>query len=345
MKDTKQPYHPTTEAIAIFSRPETWQFLQVSGPAVALSVSDIPREEGFVFAPFDPGAEPTYFVRGKPREIDINDFQEPETWHIRERKIKATDRSLYQELFEQALDFIGTHESEKIVLSARAIGDSLIPSIPGILTELREAYPTAFVYAFYLPDKEFWIGATPELLWETTPDVHRTVALAGTMQHGDQLEVWGGKERLEHRYVEWFVEEQLGDRSYTKSGPRPVKAGPIYHLKTEYEIALQESDINPVDFHPGPALSGYPVPSAVRWIIQKEHEPRRYYTGFLGPVTETGQSALYINLRCVEILQSGNVYYAGGGLTSDSNVDSEWNEIQDKLSTLRSKFRYDQETV
>lgn len=331
-------------SFAIYSMPGTSHFLQISGPALPIARDEIFQHDGFVFAPFDLASEPVYVINGSVENCDLealDDYQ----WEMGKRQVEKTSRPTYTAMFDQALSAIQSGFLEKIVISARDIDQQGILSVSQFVTRLRQSYPNAFVYVFYMPGVEMWIGATPEMLLEVSDTTRSTVALAGTMRNVAKLTDWGEKERLEHRFVEQFVEETLDGRHYRKTGPAPIQAGPVYHLKTEYQIPLDEPFVNPVDLHPGPALSGYPVPESVERIKQIEHEPRRYYTGFLGPVSTSGKCRMYINLRCLEVLQTGSVLYAGGGLTIDSDLEKEWREIQDKLSTLRSKMYKDHNKV
>src|SRR5690625_6799370 len=132
-------------------------------------------------------------------------------------------------------------EIDKIVLSIREVEDKNLPDISYFLSQLRESYPHAFIFAFYIPQKEFWIGATPELLLDTQYPFQRTVALAGTLTDAPRLEDWGSKEKEEHRYVEIFVEEKLEGKPYKKEGPQPIQAGPVHHLRSEEHTSELQS--------------------------------------------------------------------------------------------------------
>lgn len=326
-----------TDSIALYSLPDTNHFYEVSGPAEHTSPGNVFKERGFVFAPFDASEDPIYRIPGSPVKTPLHKY-ELYQWQRPSRIVLQTDQATYASMFRKAIKNITSGEYEKIVLSVRETDDTPVPSIPIFLQQLRDSYPSAFIYLFYVPGQELWIGASPELLLDTNYPFQRTAALAGTRKDAPKMEQWPEKERLEHHYVEQYVEEVIDGEEYRKEGPIPVRAGPVYHLRTNYFIDIQDPPVNPFTLHPGPALSGYPVKISIEQIHSIEDSSRRYYTGFLGPVWGEGNSRLFINLRCLEMLQESNVLYAGGGLTIDSDVDAEWSEIQDKLSTLRSKF-------
>ncbi|MBY5957578.1 chorismate-binding protein [Membranicola marinus] len=326
-----------TESIALYSLPDTDHFYEVCGPAEQTNPENVFQKRGVVFAPFEISDHPIYRIPGQPVKTTLTKY-ENFNWQKKHRPLHQTKQSTYQDMFHRAIQGIEVGSCEKIVLSTRSADTSSIPSLPAFLQQLRQSYPSAFVYLFYIPHEELWIGASPELLLDTNYPFQRTAALAGTRKGAPKLGDWPAKEREEHHYVEQYVEKVIEGQKFRKEGPHPVKAGPVFHLKTNYFIDIEGPVVNPFRLHPGPALSGYPVQAAIQKIHEIEDSSRHYYTGFLGPVWNEGNSRLFINLRCLEMLRDGQLLYAGGGLTIDSDATAEWTEIQDKLGTLRSKF-------
>ena len=78
-----------------------------------------------------------------------------------------------------------------------------------------------------------------------------------------------------------------------------------------------------------------PKHDAFKFILRNESVPRRYYSGFQGPLDVEGMTHLYVSLRCMSIHHNRYRLYAGGGLLSDSDEESEWNETEAKLNTMR----------
>ena len=328
----------TQQGTALYSLPEENIFYEVSGPVSEIEASEIFQQQGFIFAPFDHNELPIYHVAGQPKISEPNDHSFKELRENPYPEDVPVSRGKYQKMFEEGMAGIRKGDIDKIVLSVRELEPKHLPPVHDFLFQLREAYPHAFVFAFYMPEKEFWIGATPELLLDTQYPFQRTVALAGTMQNAPRLEDWGEKEKEEHHYVEIFLEDVLEGRPYRKEGPLPIEAGPVHHLSTNYYIHMESIPLNPVEIHPSPALSGFPVTGIKDHIRMIEPHKRRYYTGFLGPIWNEGHSKFFINLRCLEIFKDKVALYAGGGMTIDSDSDMEWEEIKHKLSTLRAKF-------
>ena len=88
--------------------------------------------------------------------------------------------------------------------------------------------------------------------------------------------------------------------------------------------------------HPSPAVCGLPKREAFHFILHNESVPRRYYSGFQGLLGVGGMTHLYVSLRCMSIHPNHYRLYAGGGLLSDSDEESEWQETEAKLNTMRN---------
>ncbi|EKC80440.1 protein containing Chorismate binding protein, partial [human gut metagenome] len=89
--------------------------------------------------------------------------------------------------------------------------------------------------------------------------------------------------------------------------------------------------------YPTPAVCGIPKDEARRFILQYEHQSRKYYSGFVGPISPKGKTHLYVSLRCMNILDDGSCeLYAGGGLLKESEMEKEWKETEAKMQTILS---------
>ncbi len=80
-----------------------------------------------------------------------------------------------------------------------------------------------------------------------------------------------------------------------------------------------------------------PKIGAKELIEAKETHQRHLYTGFWGPTSKTGFD-FYVNIRLSQIFQHNIVYYAGAGITEDSDPESEWNETEAKCDNLALKL-------
>ncbi len=239
-------------------------------------------------------------------------------------------------------------EFDKVV-SARTL-DEPLPEHFNVVDQfqrMEKAYPGDFINLVSIPERGTWMGVTPELLIESSNDQFRTVSLAGTQPFPLDVDLseaaWNQKEIEEQAMVSRYIIEQFKTirlREFEESGPRSIRAGNIIHLKTEYTVNLTEVHFPELStvmlhlLHPTSAVCGMPKFSALRFIVANEHLSREFYSGFLGPVNMDGVSRLYVNLRCMQILRTRAVLYAGAGITHDSIPEKEWDETALKCQTL-----------
>jgi len=77
-----------------------------------------------------------------------------------------------------------------------------------------------------------------------------------------------------------------------------------------------------------------PFEPSIDFLEKNEGYDREFYSGFLGPVNFDGESKLFVNLRCMQIFETKASIYAGAGVTADSVVEKEVEEVDMKIKTL-----------
>ena len=202
-------------------------------------------------------------------------------------------------------------------------------------------YARSYVYLLHTPETGTWLGCTPEILLSGGSNQWNTVALAGTqlLRHGALSSTWDDKNLIEQMLVAYYVRTQLSSFGIRpeENGPYTVKAGCLAHLKTDFHFHLPDAgrlgDLLNL-LHPTPAVSGLPKEEACRFILENEGYNRRYYSGFVGWLDVEGETKLYVNLRCMYIQPHSLTLYTGGGLLSSSELQTEWQETEDKLQTM-----------
>jgi isochorismate synthase len=225
---------------------------------------------------------------------------------------------------------------EKLVYS-RIKSEKLSISGKTLFERLESAYPNAFVYYFKDPILGEWIGASPEVLIKGTDQSFESMSLAGTKKAEDESP-WGAKEIEEQDFVSQFLQQTLvkhGVSDLRSDGPKTVIAGPLAHLRTDFhwKSTIDQAWNIVKDLHPTPAVSGTPRAKAIEWIQSEEKHGRQFYAGIIGAMDEQSMN-LYVNLRCAQI-QGNQIYlYVGGGFTTDSIPEKEWEETENKSKTL-----------
>lgn len=324
-------------------------------------------EQGFLVSPFmNPEGNETLFLRsdvyanrmenGSWKMVHgtpTNFIQEGSTaipYHLNTRPDTeiSGEKDHFIKMVEKGITAINEGEFDKVV-SARTYDEPLSKNFNIIdqFNRLEKAYPDAFVSLISIPGKGTWMGATPELLIESSSVHFRTVSVAGTQPFSLDKDLseaaWNQKEIEEQAMVNRYIVEQFKTirlREFIETGPRSVRAGNMIHLKTEYTVDLNEVHFPELGtvmlhlLHPTSAVCGMPKFSALRFIAANEHLNREFYSGFLGPVNMDGVSRLYVNLRCMQILRTRAVLYAGSGITHDSVPEKEWDETALKCQTL-----------
>ena len=217
-------------------------------------------------------------------------------------------------------------------------------------------YPRLFIALVDTPKSGCWLTATPEILLEGQGSDWRTIALAGTMKlEGDQLNgegeslTWSTKNIQEQRIVATYITECLEQftSDFREEGPRTVRAANLVHLRSDFNFRLSDhAHIGNLlqALHPTPAVCGLPKREAFQFIVRNEHTPRRYYSGFMGPLG-TDETHLYVSLRCMNIEHDTCHLYAGGGLLKDSILEQEWQETEAKLETIRKVIYLDNKDI
>ena len=264
------------------------------------------------------------------------------------------ERSSYAADFSRFHARLQAGDFRKIVLSRCSVVPHKGKDNPvDLFCRACQRYPRLFVALVYTPQSGMWLTATPEILLEGVGDEWRTIALAGTMQlEGDDLlgegehVTWSTKNIQEQRYVATYLTDCLERYAVDirEEGPRTVRAANLVHLRSDFTFHIY----NKVRvgellqaLHPTPAVCGLPKEQAYRFILENEHAPRLYYSGFMGPLnlspaaSSPAATHLYVSLRCMQITDQTYRLYAGGGLLKDSTEEQEWQETEAKLQTMR----------
>ncbi len=275
-------------------------------------------------------------------------------FNTEEKNFGPYNEMLFAEMVSNAINQIENGEVQKVVLSRTknvTLPDTF--QVVEAFQKLCVAYPNAFVSLVYLPEYQcFWLGATPETLVSMDKDAKfRTMSLAGTQSamndKGENLlagEIrWSHKEIEEQAFVSRYIIEcfkKIRLREYYESGPKTVQAGNLMHLRTDYMVDTKEVNFPQLGtvmlelLHPTSAVCGMPKIPALRIIAEQELHDREFYSGFLGPVNMQQESHLFVNLRTMKIVGNKAIFYAGCGITEDSNPVKEWYETEMKIETL-----------
>ena len=339
-------------SFALYRLPHSDHYVRIEGKTQEFfSCTALNGETGFVIAPFATSPDqPIIIIR--PDRVSTEPLASVPSNTIGEHSASSSvssQRSYY------AVDFANFHSQlqqglfRKIVLARCADEESAVSLSPEeLFYKACQFYPRMFIALVHTPQSGTWLTATPEILLEGNGSQWRTIALAGTMKlEGEQLNgegetaAWRTKHIEEQRVVATYIAECLErfTTNFHEEGPRTVRAANLVHLRSDFSFALPDNDhIGDLlhALHPTPAVCGLPKREVFQFIVGNEHTPRRYYSGFMGPLGIQESTHLYVSLRCMNIEGCHYHLYAGGGLLKDSTEEQEWQETEAKLETMRT---------
>lgn len=329
---------------------------------------------GFLIAPFKFGELPAHFIKAdfhlsldfdeiinNPNhdnresyeqlkaafEANLIQGRKANSYHLNSNST-AQSKSSYQLIIEESVKSIAEGKFDKVV-PARSknieIPDGFSPT--DLLIDLCKSYPNAFISFVSIPKVGTWIGATPEVLIEKTAHSFKTIALAGTQKADPDKSIsdtsWTQKEIEEQAMVSRYIIncfKKIRLREYDEVGPKTVQAGNLLHLKTTYAVNTNDTNFPELAtvmlnlLHPTSAVAGMPKEAAMDFLNQFEGLDREFFSGFLGPVKMANSTNLFVNLRCMQLLEKKARLYAGAGVTADSDPEKEYQETEMKFKTL-----------
>ncbi len=299
--------------------------------------------KGFVFAPFDSTKKSILIPLEKSEyhrvDLDSQELPLPSGFAHSEFYSEA-DKQKHLVLVNNGIDFINAKQVEKVVLSRKQEVQVGNFNLEEIFKKLLSNYNNATCYVWFHPKVGLWLGATPETLITVAGKQFKTMSLAATRPYVDSLEIeWNAKELEEQQIVTDFITSNLSAiTDHLKiTEPTTVKAGNIIHLKSSISGNLKSiNDLKKVLdlLHPTPAVCGMPKAIAKQFILENEQYDREFYSGYLGELNLDNTTALYVNLRCVQLKSSNAYIYIGGGIIKGSTAESEWQETIEKAKVM-----------
>ncbi len=320
------------------------------------------NQKGFIFAPFKNISKSIIFPLEKSTYSKNNFIVEKCT----SNKITYpnSNKEEHIRLVAKTIDFIKNNNVPKIVISRKEELQLSEFNLIKTFENLLNTYQTAFVYIWHHPKIGTWLGATPETLLQTKNNHFKTMALAGTQEYINSINVnWKEKEIQEHQFVTDFITDELIKMNINcnVSDTKTIKAGNLLHLQAEISGRLKSTtqieDLIKA-LHPTPAVCGLPKEKAKDFILKNENYNREFYTGFLGELNfekdkrqqknnrrnienhayqyKEKQTNLFVNLRCLQVNNNTISLYIGGGITKDSNPEKEYLETVAKAKVMKS---------
>jgi len=308
------------------------------------SINEI-KDDTFVMAPFDLGSEDSEdgiisYDLNLSEVINESTLLSLDITTNRVATANCAAKETHIKAINKMVSLIKNQKINKGVLSRIKRLRRKTENLTDVFLQLTKSYPSAFVYLALLPKGEIWCGATPETLATFKDGIFKTMALAGTQlinsRNISDIK-WESKEQEEQVWVQTHISNIFKNAhiKYEKSDIYAAPAGHIAHLRNDFwaqTSKVQAHSLIPL-LHPTPAVCGTPTPAARNIIKDLETHDRKYYSGFIG-ILGSENVQLYVNLRCMMIDRENYYLYVGGGITADSDAESEWLETENKAQTL-----------
>ncbi len=265
-------------------------------------------------------------------------------------RLDPQPREKWNEMISLALASIRAGDLQKVVLAREAICRFSQKVDPWhLLRKLRAANKNCYLFGIEEASEAF-IGASPERLYRRVGRQIETEAVAGTRPRGatpEQDKLFADdllnseKDLREHRLVVTGIMEALKplcDAMLVQPEPGILPLTRVQHLITRLQATLKPSvsdDELIAALHPTPAVGGYPKDKAMDLVKALEPFERGYYAAPVGWIAEDS-TELAVGIRSAVIKDNAVRLYSGAGIVEGSDAESEWEEIEQKLSTFVS---------
>ncbi len=261
------------------------------------------------------------------------------------------DRYHWTELVKKVTHPKFIKDTPKVVLSRLTqleINEEINPWM--LLACWQGRNPNSFQFGFqFSPDRTF-ISCTPERLYRRCQRELFTEALAGTTVRGLNQEedkhlaqqlLDDTKNSHENQLVRQHIVDALTPLSNYVGAEKLAKVFKLSHIQHLHRAIRAELKPGVDDFqlllalHPTPAVGGLPKEPAMSFIRQREGYARGWYAGACGYFNKY-ESEFAVAIRSA-LIEPGRInLFAGAGIVSGSEPEAEWQELENKLTTILS---------
>lgn len=260
-------------------------------------------------------------------------------------------RSQYQRDFKKIMRAIDNKEIEEINYTV-PFEATFTGSAYRYYKQLKEAQQANYC-AYFQFDQFSILSASPELFFQFEKDAITMRPMKGTVKRGKTVEedlnrkAWlkqSEKNKLENRLTTNLMCEELEKITHKKNiditAPYQVEQYPTVYQMTS-EITGKVNDTISWSaliraLFPCGSISGVPKSESLHFIKALESGPREVYCGAMGYISPGNQAVFNVPIRTVWVDHNRQrAYYgAGGGITAQSLMKEEYEEVLAKTDVL-----------
>ena len=204
---------------------------------------------------------------------------------------------------------------------------------------------------YYKTDALTLFSVTPERFLRIERQQMTTSPIKGTIPRGQNPQQdrsnkeWlqaSTKNQAENLMIVDLLRNDLG-RSATAGSVTVTRLFDIEsHANVHHMVSTIQAQKSPtlsnldaiINAFPGGSITGAPKKRAMEIIEELERQPRSLYCGSFGYFDDTGLTDFNILIRSIIATPEQAVCWGGGGLVIDSTVDSEYEEIHNKVDRI-----------
>lgn len=256
--------------------------------------------------------------------------------------------------------------SEKTIISKKPVPNE---DLETMYKNLKSSNPSPYM-AFINFENYAIISSSPEsflkIKKENNDFIVESSPIKGTVKLNEENTLsYSEKEKSEHLMIVDLIRNDIGKISKTSSVKvtelmKKYKFKDLFHListiqgKINQEHILKINDYEIPDFEkifsycfPGGSITGTPKKRAIEIINEIENSPRGSYTGSAGyyKFNEGGEFNILIRTLVYDKLTDELSLHSGAGITSGSDPEKEFEEIQLKAKNILNALNLDLENV
>lgn len=274
-----------------------------------------------------------YFVEGE-KNFDESVFLPQANFHFRKLPIPKDE---YSKMFYAVKENINLGNTYLINLTCQTPIE--------VTLKLKEIFLLSSA-KYKLWYKEKFVCFSPETFVKIKDGKIKSYPMKGTIDasifNAEEKILNDKKETAEHYTIVDLIRNDLGivSKNVTVEKFRyidKIKTNQKELLQVSSEITGEleqdyRSKIGDILFAllPAGSVTGAPKEKTVEIILQTENYKRGYYTGVFG-IFDGNDLNSAVMIRFIENTSEGFVYKSGGGITSFSNMELEYNEMIDKV--------------